>query len=246
MKLSLPSLLKKCQNKNYYYNDYLHDLTLYNFYYCCILTASFNLYPNFTIWNHNQKNFSIYDINTIFTPKKYRRDQGKLVRWTAIALQKAERTFYFNAFISYSEFPTFIICWQYFRNNRNILELKKLYSYIHCHFMLSKSKDYLYVIKNKNSCICTTRRKKSDYKSKNTGHAFVAGLVLAILVRNSYIWGRDPFLPKSTKFYAFRAGVTRENSSNFALLWLQVTHPILAIVHLQPRCWATPTFERST
>ena len=31
----------------------------------------------------------------------------------------------------------------------------------------------------------TTRRKKSYYKSKNTGHAFVAGFVLAILVKNS-------------------------------------------------------------
>ena len=28
-----------------------------------------------------------------------------------------------------------------------------------------------------------TRRKKSDYNSKNTSHAFVAGLVLAILVK---------------------------------------------------------------
>ena len=32
-----------------------------------------------------------------------------------------------------------------------------------------------------------TRRKKSDYNSKNTSHAFVAGSVLANLVKKSYI-----------------------------------------------------------
>ena len=41
-----------------------------------------------------------------------------------------------------------------------------------------------------------TRRKKSDYNSKNTGHAFVAGFVLAILMKNSYILSRDPFMLK--------------------------------------------------
>ena len=39
-----------------------------------------------------------------------------------------------------------------------------------------------------------TRRKKSDYNSKNTSHAFVAGFVLAILVKKSYILSRDPFM----------------------------------------------------
>ena len=32
-----------------------------------------------------------------------------------------------------------------------------------------------------------TRRKKSDYNSKNTSHASVAGFVLSILVKKSYI-----------------------------------------------------------
>ena len=41
-----------------------------------------------------------------------------------------------------------------------------------------------------------TRRKKSDYNSKNTSHAFVAGFVLAILVKKLYILSRDPFMLK--------------------------------------------------
>ena len=44
---------------------------------------------------------------------------------------------------------------------------------------------------------CATRRKKlANYNSKSTGHAFVAGFVLSILVKNSYILGRDPFMLK--------------------------------------------------
>ena len=42
----------------------------------------------------------------------------------------------------------------------------------------------------------TIRRKKSDYNSKSTSHAFVAGFVLAILVKKSYILSRDPFMIK--------------------------------------------------
>ena len=38
--------------------------------------------------------------------------------------------------------------------------------------------------------------KKSDYNKKNTGHAFVAGFVLAILVKNSYILSRNSFMQK--------------------------------------------------
>ena len=51
---------------------------------------------------------------------------------------------------------------------------------------------------------CRTRRKKSDYNSKNTGHVFVAGFVLPILIKNSYILSRDPFMLKSKNFHAFR------------------------------------------
>ena len=42
----------------------------------------------------------------------------------------------------------------------------------------------------------STRRKKSDYNSKSTSHAFVAGFVLAIMVKKSYILSRDPFMLK--------------------------------------------------
>ena len=59
--------------------------------------------------------------------------------------------------------------------------------------------------------------RQTDYNSKNTSHAFVAGFVLAILVTKSYILSRDPFMLKSTKFHAFRAVVPCENSSNFVL-----------------------------
>ena len=57
-----------------------------------------------------------------------------------------------------------------------------------------------------------TWRKKSDYNSKNTGHAFIAGFVLPILVINLYILSRDLFMLKSNKFYDFRASVPCENS----------------------------------
>ena len=61
--------------------------------------------------------------------------------------------------------------------------------------------------------------KKSDYNSKNTGHAFVASFFLVILMKNSYILNRDPFmLKKNTKFHVFKAVVTCENSSKFTLL----------------------------
>ena len=49
-----------------------------------------------------------------------------------------------------------------------------------------------------------------------------------MLVKNSYILGKDPFMLKSTKIHAFRAVVPCENSTKFALLWLQETHPISA------------------
>ena len=55
--------------------------------------------------------------------------------------------------------------------------------------------------------------KKSDYISKNTGHAFVAGFVLAI---------------RTIRAIAFRAVVPCENSSKSTLLWLQETHLISA------------------
>ena len=45
------------------------------------------------------------------------------------------------------------------------------------------------------------RRKKSDYNSKNTGHAFVAGFILAILVQNSYTLNRDPFMLKKVQSF---------------------------------------------
>ena len=71
-----------------------------------------------------------------------------------------------------------------------------------------------------------TWRKKSDYNSKNTGHAFLAGFVIAILVKNPYILSRDlPSCLKSTKFHAFRAVVPCEHCPKFALLNLQETHP---------------------
>ena len=78
--------------------------------------------------------------------------------------------------------------------------------------------------------------KKSDYNSKNTDHAFVAGFFPSILVKNPYIISKDPFmLKKSTKYHAFRAAVPCENSSKFVLLWLQETHSISAWVLLKPR-----------
>ena len=40
------------------------------------------------------------------------------------------------------------------------------------------------------------RRNKSDYNSKNASHVFVAGFVLAVLVKKSYILSRDPFMLK--------------------------------------------------
>ena len=40
------------------------------------------------------------------------------------------------------------------------------------------------------------RRKKSDYNSKNASHAFVAGFVLAILVKKTYVLSMDPFMLK--------------------------------------------------
>ena len=48
--------------------------------------------------------------------------------------------------------------------------------------------------------------------SKKSGHAFIAGFVLAILVINPYILSRDPFMLKSTKFHAFRAVVPYETN----------------------------------
>ena len=41
-----------------------------------------------------------------------------------------------------------------------------------------------------------TQRKKSDYNSKNTGHALVAAFGLDIPVKNPYILSRDPFMLK--------------------------------------------------
>ena len=41
-----------------------------------------------------------------------------------------------------------------------------------------------------------TRIKKSGYNSKNTGHAFVAGFVFAVPVKNLYILSRDLFILK--------------------------------------------------
>ena len=40
------------------------------------------------------------------------------------------------------------------------------------------------------------RRKRYDYNIKNTSKAFVAGFVLAILVKKSYILSRGPFMLK--------------------------------------------------
>ena len=43
------------------------------------------------------------------------------------------------------------------------------------------------------------RRKNSDYNSKNISHAFVAGFVLAILVKKSSILSRDSVMLKKFK-----------------------------------------------
>ena len=58
------------------------------------------------------------------------------------------------------------------------------------------------------------QRKKSDYNSKNTGHALVAGFVLAVLVQNSYILSMDSLHTKKVHFHAFRAVVAWTSPSS--------------------------------
>ena len=60
-----------------------------------------------------------------------------------------------------------------------------------------------YVAREIEQYLQSTRRKKSGYNSKNTSHVFVAGFVLAILVKKSYILSRDPFMLKKYQVSCF-------------------------------------------
>ena len=73
-------------------------------------------------------------------------------------------------------------------------------------FLYSDCKNYpalVEIYQCRNQSFLILHGEKNLTNSKNTSHAFVAGFVLAILVKKSYILSRDPFMLKKYQVSCF-------------------------------------------